>query len=267
MNAKAFGRVLKNTLIMDLEYRFNYVMLVLASLITLVMEWAIFSNVFKDRDVVSGLAASSAFGFILYGLLIRTIQNMWGPIFASIEEVKDGSFRRYIIQPVFHPSYFVAQAIGNKLTPTIAAVVICVFYKFGPFDAPESILALSDLPYTILSFALSTLLLWIAYLLIVYASFFLDESTFLVVSLNIALSLLSGSQLPLSWYPPLVQKIIGLTPLPLWGDWPLRAGLGMLSDAEKIQYLGSWCAWSLALGVLVCFFYKGGLKRYESFGG
>jgi len=267
MNAKAFSRVLKNTIIVDLEYRFNYAMIVLSSLITIVMEWAIFSHVFATRSEVGGLAASSAFAFILYGMLLRTVQSLWGPVFTSIEEIREGGFRRYILQPIFHPSYFLAQSLGNKATPLLGATFICLIFKSPLFSSPDTFLALHELPYTLLSFALSTLLLWGAYLLIVYGSFFLDESSFLIVSLNIAASLMSGSQLPLSWYPETVQKVLLWTPLPLWGDWPLRAALGMLTLDEKINYLTLWALWATIFAGLIVILYRRGLQRYESFGG
>jgi ABC-2 type transport system permease protein len=265
MNAKAFSRVLKNTVIVDLEYRFNYFMIVLSSAITILMEWAIFVHVFEGRDQVSGLAASSAFSFILYGIVLRTFQNLWGPIFNSIEEIREGSFRRYIIQPIFHPSYFLAQCLGNKVAPLLLAIVTCVCFK--AFAAPTNFLAAAELPYALLAFALSTLSLWLVYLIIVYTTFFIHESNFMIVSVNIALGMLSGSQLPLSWYPEIVQKLLHFTPLPLWGDWPMRAALGMLSDAEKISYLGTCALWFAALGATVVLLYNRGLKRYESFGG
>jgi ABC-2 type transport system permease protein len=267
MNTRAFSRVFKNTVIVDLEYRFNYFMIVLSSLITLAMEWAIFSHVFATRTEVGGLAAGSAFAFILYGMLLRTVQTQWGPVFTSIEEIREGAFRRYILQPIFHPSYFLAQALGNKITPFLGAALICMVYKTSLFSSPENFLAVAELPYTLLAFALSTLLLWGVCLFIVYASFFLDESSFLVVSLNIAASLLSGSQLPLSWYPQGVQDVILWTPLPLWGDWPLRAALGLLSSQEKLRYLALWGIWALVVGTATAIAYKRGLKRYESFGG
>jgi ABC-2 type transport system permease protein len=267
MNTRAFGLVLKNTISVDLEYRFNYFTLILSSLITIVMEWAIFSNVYEGRTEVGGLPASSAFAFILYGMLIRTVQALWGPVYEAIDEIREGGFRRYLIQPVFHPTYFVAQSIGNKFTPFVGAVLICLIYKSPFFVSPDNFLALGDIPYAMLSFVLSTLLLWIVYLAIIYGSFFLDESSFLIVSLNIAATLLSGSLLPLSWYPELVRTVITWSPLALFGDWPLRAALGLLSEHEKLFYLGSCVGWSLALGLMVVFFYKRGLRRYESFGG
>lgn len=266
MNPQAFAKVFKNTLIVDLEYRFNYFMIILSSLVTLVMEWAIFSNVYVGKSDVGGLPVASAFAFILYGMILRTVQSVWGPIFTATEEIREGSFRRYLLQPIFHPAYFLAQVIGNKFTPILGALVICVAYKLG-FDAPENFFRLAQVPYAVLAFVLSTLLLWLVYLLVVYAAFFLEESSFLTVSLNIAISLLSGSLLPLSWYPDEVRQVIAWTPLPLFGDWPLRAALGLLSESEQLRYLGSWSVWTGIALFLVVLFYRRGLQRYESFGG
>jgi ABC-2 type transport system permease protein len=267
MNLRAFGRVLKNTVVVDLEYRFSYAVLVLSSIITLVMEWAIFAHVYKGRDSIGGIPTTSAFAFILLGMLLRTVQSLWGPVFEAIEEIREGSFRRYLLQPIFHPAYFLAQALGNKVTPLLASLVICISYKFGPFMSPSNFLALSSLPYALLSFMLSTLLIYIIYLIIVYGSFFFEESTFAVGTFNVACSLLTGSLLPLSWYPDFVQRLLHLTPLPLFGDWPLRAALGLLSEAEKNSYLMAWCFWMISLGALAVFLHRRGHCRYEAFGG
>jgi ABC-type uncharacterized transport system permease subunit len=41
----------------------------------------------------------------------------------------------------------------------------------------------------------------------------------------------------------------------------------MLSEGEKLRYLGLWSFWALVVGAATVIAYKRGLKRYESFGG
>ena len=266
MNLKAFKKTVLNTVTLTAEYRFNYYMLILSTILTLIMEWAVFKHVFEGRTVVGGLPKSHAFSFVLFGMILRTTQLLWGKTAEMIDEVREGTYRRYLLQPISHPIYFVAQAIGGQATTFAAALVICLVYKFG-FDAPESFLSLQGLPQTALSFLFSCIILWLIYLCIIYAAFFLEESQFMLWTLNISMGIFSGTILPLSWLPEWLKLVLQYTPMPILGDWPLRTALGLCSPEEFYRYLLLSCAWMIGLFFLMRLLHKKGLQRYEAFGG
>ncbi|NCN40646.1 hypothetical protein GW916_05290 [bacterium] len=266
MNLRSFKKVIRNTIMVDIEYRFNYYMLILSTILTLIMEWAVFEHVFEGRQNVGGLPASHAFAFVLFGMIIRTVQVLWGKASQMIDEVREGTFRRYLLQPISHPLYFIAQAIGAKTNTFLAAIVICLVYKFA-FDSPATFLSIDGLGPTFISFTLSCLLLWMIYLCMVYASFYLEESQFLLLTLNISIGVFSGTVLPLSWLPDWLKIFLSYTPLPLLGDWPLRTALGLMPSAEFFHSLQLATLWTAILAGLMAILYRRGLKRYEAFGG
>ncbi len=266
MNLKTFRKVIRNSVLSDIEYRFDYLVLLLSTVLTLVMEWAVFKHVFEGREVVGGFPKTHAFAFILFGMAIRTTQVLWGNTFEMIDEIRDGTFRRYLLQPIFHPFYFLARSIGSKINSIIAITVICLVYKFA-LGAPESFLTLSNLIPTLLSFAISCLILWSVYLCIIYISFYLEESHFLIMTVNISIGIFSGTLLPLSWLPPWLKTVLQFTPLPLLGDWPLKTALGLLSYQDFLNQLLLAGGWLVLMNVFISIIYKKGMKRYEAFGG
>lgn len=250
----------------EMEYRFNYAMLGLSTILTLLMEWAVFSHVFEKRDIVGGLPKESAFAFVLFGMVIRTVQLLWNKTAEMIDEIREGSFRRYLLQPLNHPVYFFAHAVGTKLTTFLLAVLVCLIYMQF-FDAPSGFLSPEGLPQTIFSFFMSCFILWLINLCIVYSSFFLEESQFMLWTLNISIGVFSGTLIPLSWLPESIKALLQWTPFPLLGDWPLRSALGLIPSEEYMQFTQSAAMWALLMSVLVWVMFKKGVARYEAFGG
>jgi ABC-2 type transport system permease protein len=264
-NGRAYWQVLRNALASDLEYRSNYVILMFSSVITVIMEFALFRQVYAGRAEVGGLPADLVPAFVVLGIVIRSGGSMWGHIFDSIEQIRDGSFRRFLLQPIHYPSYFWAQALGPKLPTWVLCVLTVLMLK--AFPGFEKLLPLKNvIPFLGATF-LSYVLLWQIYLLIVYLSFWLEEAQFLSTAINIGMGIFSGSLLPLNWLPEGLVFFLKLTPFPLLGDYPLRTGLGLLAPGEGLQLTLHALVWVVALTGINAFAKAQGLKRYEAFGG
>jgi len=199
------------------------------------------------------------------GMFLRYGSTLWSMISECVEEIRNGNFRRFLIQPIHYPSYFFAKAIGPKIPTWTLSLVTIVALKFFPgFDAllPPG----TRLPFLVAA-ALSYVLIWQIYLLIVYLGFWFEEAHFLSVAFNIGVGILSGSLLPLDWLPDAAVRFLRLTPLPLLGDFPMRTGLGRLDAGEfEIRALQA-LLWILALIPLLAWTKRRALRSYESFGG
>jgi len=265
MSLTTLWKLMRNSFIRDMEFRINYFILIFATVITFFMELAVFAQIYEGREQVGDLPKTAALGFIILGSLIRSCTSLWQVIFEFVEQIRDGSFRTYLLQPIHFPSYFFAQVTGPKFLTWTLSILGVLALKMSPrFDA---LLAPAHLPYFLPALALSLMVNWQIYLTLVYAGFWTEEATFMLVAFNLGVGIFSGSILPLSWLPETLQRVLHYSPLPLLGDFPIKAGLGLLSGPEFSRYLVQAVVWMGALAFVNAALWRAGTKRFEAFGG
>jgi ABC-2 type transport system permease protein len=265
MKPAAVARAARNAMLVDLEYRFNLAVLVFSVAVSLFMEWGIFFHLYEGRDVIGGLPRAQALGFVVLGTLMRTLYVIWRYITESVDEIRDGSFRRYLLQPLHYPSYFFAQCAGFKISNIVLMVPFVLLMRLLP-DMGD-FLNLSVMPQFLPALLMGTFINWQIYLLIVYSGFWLEEASFLSMAFNMGMSFFSGLALPYAWLPAGLRSVLDWTPLPLLGDWVLRSGLGMIEASEWQLSFAKALVWMLVLGLAIRVLGRAGMRRYESYGG
>ncbi len=265
MNLRAFVVVTRNSVLSELEYRFNYFMWLLSSLISVAMESAILLLAVKGRGELGGFLETDLWKFVLIGITIRTCTGQWKVVGEGIDEVREGGFRKYLLQPVNYPTYFVARALGDKMTITLLLLFGLAAFKY--FDGPGPFLSMTAAPMFLLSFIGVNILTWQIYLMMIYGAFWIDETHFIQIAFNIGMAVFSGSLLPFTWLPEGTRQWVAFTPFQLLGDWPIRSALGRMSF-EEFSFLGGQALlWMTIFSLLIWLMGRAGIRRYEAFGG
>lgn len=265
MSLRVFLKVSKTALIKDIEYRVNYLILILSLGITFVVEGSVFSSLYSTSDKVGGYTRGDLLSYLILGLTLRTLSQIWSFIFEMTEEIRNGKFRTYLLQPLHFPSYFFGSALGPKV-PTLILLIFGLFIArgvgfvsaLGEFDLVVS--------FTV-SAILSIFLVWQIYLAIIYLTFWFEEVNFLMVAFNLGVGVFSGSFIPFEWLPVYVQNTLNFTPLPLVGEFPIKLGLGLLNSHELTQGFLFQLFWISIFGLINRFLFIRGTRRYEAFGG
>jgi ABC-2 type transport system permease protein len=266
MNAKAFVVVARNSLLAELEYRFNYFMWFLSSAISVAMESAVLLLALKGRGELGGFLEEDLWRFVLVGITIRTCTGQWKVVGEGIDEVREGGFRKYLLQPIYYPAYFIARAIGDKFTITLILLFGLGCYKYF-YVGSGAFLSGTAIPMFLVSFFAVNILTWQVYLMMIYGSFWIDETHFIQIAFNIGMAVFSGSLLPFTWLPEFTRNIVAFTPFQLLGDWPIRSALGRIS-IEEFNILGLRALlWILTFSLIVWLMGRAGIRRYEAFGG
>ena len=258
--------ILRNSFLKDIEYRANYVIFIFAMVVTVLMEKAVFDQVFSQRESAGNLSRDQALAFILLGTIVRNATAVWVLVGEAVDQIRDGSFRNFLLQPIHYPSYFFAQFVGPKfLTWTLSLVTLWVASLYVP-----ALSALFSWPVGgpfLLSLLLSFTIVGQIYLVLIYLGFWLEDTSFLTISFNIAIGIFSGSQIPASWLPASLVSALQATPFLILGDFPIRAGLGLLSGPDYNHYVILSLAWIAGFTLLNAYLWRAGTKRYESYGG
>lgn len=265
MRAPAFVKLARNTLLAELEYRSSYFILIFSTFITIAMELAVFDQIYGDRESVGGFSRDHAMPFILIGSFVRYGYQLWDKVAEFVTEIREGTFRRYLIQPIRFTAFFIARALGSKITTWVLMAIGLVVAK--QMKGFEALLPAGTLGTFVVTWAMAVALVWQMYMMLVFTGFWIEEATFLAVGFNIGIGLFSGTMLPLTWLPESLATVLRNTPFPLMGDVPVRASLGLLPPEEFHHALATGAAWFVVLALINHGLQLAGYRRYEAYGG
>jgi ABC-2 type transport system permease protein len=258
-----FGRyMLRNVLIQELEYRAYYYMMIVSLLISFAADFIILKLAHSEgRESYVGY--NQIYSFILFALFVRTSNSLWGASLSFEKQIRNGEFRRYLLQPVKFSQIFAVNALGEKLFTWILLALIFVGLLFLKTEQDLHLPHIYFYPFMILSIALS----WSIFYFFVLCAFWLHESAFMISAFNFTTGIFAGSILPLDWLPLTLRKCLLLSPMPYLGHYPISAAMGKVLESDfsyAILRGFLWFAFMVSLNTLM---FKKGVRRYESFGG
>jgi ABC-2 type transport system permease protein len=182
-------------------------------------------------------------------------------------DIREGTLKRYLIQPVDMISYLMSYRVAHKVAYIIS----------------------SALPYAILFFlcrgffeTLPDPMTWAAYLLSLILAFFVGfyfeasvgmvgfwflEVTsllYIVMTLNF---FISGHMLPLDLLPPFWVTVLKWLPFQYMAYFPAVVFLGKVKGMELVYGLLGELAWAVIFMMFARGLYRIGLRRYSAYGG
>lgn len=253
--------ILRNVLFREMEYRAHYYIMLLSFFVSFSADYLILKFSHGGRD--SYISEQQILSFVIIGLIIRTASVLWGQSLTFEAEIRNGNFRRYLLQPVNFSEIFFSTATGEKFFTWVMMLVgyLVLFLWIG---SPDIVIPdWTFVPFLFLSVALT----WSIYYTITLLAFWLHESSFMNIAFNLSVGIFSGTLVPLDWLPLFFQKIVPYTPLLYIGDIPMRAAFSSLNHQETINAFAMAMLWLVALSLLNALLYRKGVRRYESFGG
>jgi len=253
--------ILRNVLFREMEYRAHYYIMLLSLFISFSADYLILKFSHGGRN--SYISSEQILSFVIMGLIVRTASVLWGQSLTFESEIRNGNFRRYLLQPVNFPEIFFSTATGEKFFTWVMMFIGYLILLLW-IGTPDIVIPhWSFLPFLMLSIALT----WSIYYSITLLAFWLHESSFMNIAFNLGVGIFSGTLVPLDWLPLVVQKIIPYTPLLYIGDVPMRAAFSTMSLPETLRAFAIGLSWLLGIAAINALLFKKGVRRYESFGG
>ncbi len=239
-------------------------------IITQIFLWqAIFSAIEAERgsDTIAGYSFHGMIAYYLLTTISRAFSSMPGLASGIARDIRDGTVKKFLIQPIDMLSFLLVRRIAHKLVYYMVALgpFALVFFLFrGFFEGwPE--------PHVLAGFVLS---LFLAFLL----GFFLEATLgmigfwFLeVTSLMFVYMLLnfffSGHMFPIDLLPGVWGDLVRLLPLQYLAYFPAAVFLGRVSGPELVAGLWTQFAWVVFFAVAARVAFHFGVRRYSGFGG
>jgi ABC-2 type transport system permease protein len=271
--------ILRTCISERLAYRGDFAFGTLVRFLPIVTSIFLWSAIYKNdsQKEMNGYRLPDMVAYFLLVMVGRAFSSMPGLAAGIARDVRDGTIKKFLTQPVDMLAYLFWARVAHKLVYYFVATgpFALVFYLCRGYFAHTPDLV------TIAAFAVSLVIAFlIGFLmesLIGLISFWFLEVSSLIFIFMMVNYFLSGHMVPLDWLATMfgdqpgleeqARMVMMLTPFPYLAYFPATVMLGKHSGPELPLFLGVGAAWVVALWGANRFAFARGVRRYSAFGG
>jgi ABC-2 type transport system permease protein len=266
---RKYSKIVRVSLIERMTYRGDFILstfLRFLPMVTTILLWeAVYAG--AGTDDLSGFSRNEMVAYLLLVHISRMFSSMPGLAAGIARDIRDGSLKKYLLQPIDMIAYLVSYRAAHKM----------------------AYIATSSLPYALLFFLcrryfdhfpdLATLGAYLVSLLLAFlVGFFFEgtigmigfwflEVTSLLYVVNTLNFFVSGHMFPLDLLPPFWAGLLKSLPFQYMAYFPAAVFLGKVSGRELLGGLLAELLWALAFIGLARWLYRRGMRHYSAYGG
>lgn len=232
-----------------LTYRFEVFATIVTRFILILANVFLWNCVYANQTEISGVGREQ---MITYSLLSSCIGVMYQcNVHTSLNsDVRQGNVAVLLMRP-FHllGSYF-AEDIGTIIVKafTVSLPVFLIGLIFLPVQPAPSV---SALLMVFGSYLLGLVILWLLSALVGMFTFVTMELGNMGVVKDTIVAILSGSMIPIWFFPDRFERALMMTPFPYTYQTPLGLYIGQITVPEGLGQMGIQILWVAVLGTLV----------------
>jgi ABC-2 type transport system permease protein len=241
-------------------------------IVTQIFMWyAIFEAISHDPDApttIRGYSYSDMVAYYLLTMVARAFSSMPGLASGIARDIRDGTIKKYLIQPIDMLGFLFLGRVAHKLVyyavatgPFALVFFLCRDYFTGGWPDAATLAAFC------LSLAMAFLLGFLLEAVIGMIGFwFLEVSSLLFVYMLFSF-FFSGHMFPIDMLPGIWRTLVELLPLQYLAYFPSAVFLGKIAGADLARGLCIQAGWVLFFLVATRVAFYRGVKRYAGFGG
>lgn len=272
---RKYAKILRVSLQERFTYRADFLLgtfLRFLPMLTTILLWqAIYAGSTQSagKTTLSGFTYEEMIAYLLLVNITRMFSSMPGLAGGIARDIREGTLKKYLLQPIDMIWYLVAYRLAHKVSYIVSAFVpyailfyLCRRYFVGlvPTD-----------PWTWLAYAASLLMAFLVGFFFeasvgMVGFWFLEVTSllYIVMTLNF---FISGHMLPLDLLPPFWAGLLKSLPFQYMAYFPAVVFLGKIQGPALVSGLILQAVWACAFILLARWLYRRGLKRYSAFGG
>jgi ABC-2 type transport system permease protein len=239
-------------------------------IVTQIFLWAAVFSAIGSTASGSKIAGYSYRDFIAYYLLTmisRAFSSMPGLATGIARDIRDGTVKKYLIQPIDMLGFLLLYRMAHKLVYYLvaAAPFALVFYLCRGFFPgwPDAVTLAAFLASLVMSFFLG---FFLEATLGMIGFWFLEVTSMLFVYMLFNF-FFSGHMFPLDMLPGIWGTIVKLLPLQYMAYFPSAVFLGKISGPDLAWGLAMEVGWLLFFVAASRAVFLFGVRRYSGFGG
>lgn len=274
---RTWWTMLKICLEERLVYRGDFVLGTLMRFLPIVTQVFLWTAVFgaTSRGDIAGYTRNDIVAYYLLTMLTRAFSSMPGLAGGIARSVRDGSVKKFLIQPVDYVSFLLAARVAHKLVyyavaalPFALVFFLCRSY-FPPIPDATTIAAF------LLSLALSFLLGFFMEATLGMLGFWVLEVSSIVFAYMLVQYLLSGHMFPIDLLRTVPTGLSGVSladvvhwlPFEYTAYFSSAIWLGKVQGAALVNALLIEAGWVVVMAVACRVAWWRGTRRYSAFGG
>lgn len=260
-----------------LAYRGDFILGTLMRFLPIVTQLFLWTAVFSATNAadIAGYSRNDIVAYYLLTMITRAFSSMPGLAGGIARSVRDGSVKKYLVQPIDYVSFLLASRIAHKLVYYAVAVFpfAGVFFLCRSFFPPVPDAA--TIAIFLLSLLLSFLLGFFLEATLGMLGFWFLEVSSIVFAYMLLQYLLSGHMFPLDMLAGIGTDIPGVSlgsvvhwlPFEYTAYFPAAIWLGKIHGTELIRALVIEAVWVVVMAVACRIAWRRGTRRYSAFGG
>jgi ABC-2 type transport system permease protein len=264
-----YFNIFRVSLIERLAYRGDFLLgtvLRFLPVATTILLWeAIFAG--SEADDLAGFNRRQMISYLLLIHISRMFSSMPGLAGGISRDIRDGSLKKYLIQPLDMIGYLLAYRAAHKFAyittsalPYAGLFLVCIGY-FDGFPDPLTFAAY------LLSLVLGFVIGFFFDACLGMLGFWFLEITSLLWVIGTLNYFLSGQMVPLNILPHFWAQLLKFLPFQYLAYFPAVIFLRKVTGLELLQGLAIELTWAVVLVVLTRWIYALGLRRYSAYGG
>lgn len=277
--ARTISTILRISIEERLVYRGDFAFATLfrfLPIITQIFLWGAIYGVWsggQQKSELNGYTFSSMVAYYLLAMLGRAFSSMPGLASGIARDVRDGTIKKYLTQPIDMLGYLFWHRVAHKFVyyviasgPFLLVFFLCRDFLPGWPDAfTMTALILSLIMAFLVGFLIESLIGMVSF-------WFLEVSSLLFIYMMFNF-FLSGHMIPLDWFPEPYSSWMEMLPFKYLAYFPATillndpSGAPKYTHAELINELTIEAIWIVVLVILNRIAFHRGTRRYGAFGG
>lgn len=264
--------ILKTSIAERLAYRGDFVFATLVRFLPIVTQIFLWGAIFGTFDgqserSLNGYRYGDMVAYFLLVMLGRAFSSMPGLTTGIARDIRDGSIKKFLTQPIDLLDYLLWHRMAHKLVYYLMAagpfaLVFWVCRDYFP-ARPDGLTLLAITASLVMAFLVGFL---IESLMGLIAFWYLEVSSLVFVYMMLNY-FLSGHMIPLDWLPSPLSDIVLYLPFKYLAFFPAAIALGRYTGWQLVAELVIQFLWVLILWRLNRFVLNRGLRRYSAYGG
>ena len=274
---RTWGTMLAISIEERLVYRGDFALGTLMRFLPIVTQVFLWTAVFSatSRGDIAGYSRNDIVAYYLLTMVSRAFSSMPGLAGGVSRSIRDGSIKKFLVQPVDYVSFLLASRVAHKLVYYAVAIVpfAAVFWLCRGFFPPVPDAA--TIAACLAALGLSFLLGFFMEATLGMLGFWFMEVSSIVFGYMLVQYLLSGHMFPIDMLAGIPTGIPGTSladvvawlPFQFTAYFPAAIWLGKVQGAELARLLVVEAVWVVAMIAACRFVWARGTRRYSAFGG
>ncbi|WP_373232142.1 ABC transporter permease [Cohnella sp.] len=254
---RAYAYFVKMRILTALAYRFEVWIGMIGDMIMLAASVYIWKAAYGNGVIGSGASVVGLESMITYTVISVLLAAVFqtGVQNTLYQQVREGNIALDFMRPLPLLGIYFSDDLGSMVSALVNKAVpllIAAFLLFG-FPFPDSVGALAGFIFSCL---FSFLILWLLSAMIGLVAFWVAELGNLGIVKDAIIRVLSGSLVPLWFFPESVQRVSRWLPFQYTYQTPIEIYIGVMTKGDAFRAVGIQAIWVVILSLLLAWIWK-----------